>query len=516
MSADSAMKCTPQKTMYRRVRPGGGLLGELEAVAGHVGELDDLVALVVVAEHEHGVAERGLGRAGAGHQVRGRTGRAGRRGTRRRARCPGPALPEQRAAAQRRWAAARCTSSCCVMVPSGARDVAAMVSQLTRRSRRALRLDGLAQPGARALRHRCGLRSGRAGRTGGPAHDGCSSRPDPFAGTLTAARRRWRWPTGGPRRLPDDDLGAAAAVGRRARFPRRASAGRCGGQPLAATVTGPDGSRRYRPGCSWSTRTGPGPPTSSPRRPAGRTWSPTTTATRRDDLAFGVRRAARSPPWPPEPGASSSASAAPVHDAGARACSRPSAPGEPRRPRRRRRWRSPAVTDRRPRRPDLGRRSGSGPSSWPRDVDVPLLGSRARAPWIRAAEGRHQEQAQALEAAFGHWATSSRGCCRSRATCSAAARSADREPGAGAAGGIGYALLLLGARRVPAHRCVAEPSGCADAARRRRPRRHRGGDLRLAVLRGKVVAGGVRAGPGRRHPGRGPGRTGRASAAGRP
>jgi hypothetical protein len=40
ISADSAIKCTPQ------------IAGELERVAGNVGELDDLVALVVVTEHE--------------------------------------------------------------------------------------------------------------------------------------------------------------------------------------------------------------------------------------------------------------------------------------------------------------------------------------------------------------------------------------------------------------------------------------------------------------------------------
>jgi hypothetical protein len=53
----------------RRVRPCRSLLGQLEAVAGHVCELDDLVALVVVAEHEHLVAEGGLGAAGAGDEV---------------------------------------------------------------------------------------------------------------------------------------------------------------------------------------------------------------------------------------------------------------------------------------------------------------------------------------------------------------------------------------------------------------------------------------------------------------
>src|SRR3712207_8477353 len=38
-------------------------------VTGHVGELHDLVALVVVAEHEHPLAERRLGRARPRDQV---------------------------------------------------------------------------------------------------------------------------------------------------------------------------------------------------------------------------------------------------------------------------------------------------------------------------------------------------------------------------------------------------------------------------------------------------------------
>ena len=70
MSADSAMKCTPQKTMYSAAGPGGRVAGELEGVAGDVGELDHLVALVVVTQHEHPVAERGLGGAGALDQRR--------------------------------------------------------------------------------------------------------------------------------------------------------------------------------------------------------------------------------------------------------------------------------------------------------------------------------------------------------------------------------------------------------------------------------------------------------------
>ena len=58
-----------------RVRPRGRLAGQLERVAGDVGELDDLVALVVVAEHEDPLAERCLGGESSGHEVR-----VGRRG----------------------------------------------------------------------------------------------------------------------------------------------------------------------------------------------------------------------------------------------------------------------------------------------------------------------------------------------------------------------------------------------------------------------------------------------------
>ena len=69
MSALSAMKCTPQKTMNSASGRAAASLGQLERVAGDVGELDHLVALVVVAEHEDPVAERGLGRAGPLDQV---------------------------------------------------------------------------------------------------------------------------------------------------------------------------------------------------------------------------------------------------------------------------------------------------------------------------------------------------------------------------------------------------------------------------------------------------------------
>ena len=58
MSALSAMKWTPQKTMNSAVCARGDGPGELQRVADEVGELDHLVALVVVAEDDEAVAER--------------------------------------------------------------------------------------------------------------------------------------------------------------------------------------------------------------------------------------------------------------------------------------------------------------------------------------------------------------------------------------------------------------------------------------------------------------------------
>ena len=70
MSADSAMKCTPQNTMYSA---SVLLLGEHRqavAVAAGVGPADHLVALVVVAEDEDAIAEGGLGGARCGRRAR--------------------------------------------------------------------------------------------------------------------------------------------------------------------------------------------------------------------------------------------------------------------------------------------------------------------------------------------------------------------------------------------------------------------------------------------------------------
>ena len=57
------MKCTPQNTTYSASVLVGGEAGEAEGVAPGVGPAHDLVALVVVAEDDEPLAERGAGRA---------------------------------------------------------------------------------------------------------------------------------------------------------------------------------------------------------------------------------------------------------------------------------------------------------------------------------------------------------------------------------------------------------------------------------------------------------------------
>ena len=70
MSALSAMKCTPQKTMNSASGCAAACWAKLEGVAGDVGELDDLVALVVVAEDVGPRAELRTCTAGPVDEVR--------------------------------------------------------------------------------------------------------------------------------------------------------------------------------------------------------------------------------------------------------------------------------------------------------------------------------------------------------------------------------------------------------------------------------------------------------------
>lgn len=93
-------------------------------------------------------------------------------------------------------------------------------------------------------------------------------------------------------------------------------------------------------------------------------------------------------------------------------------------------------------------------------ASLPLLGFQGASAVEAGERGASREDAQALEAAFGHWVdVVSRVLPQPRDLLGGGARRLDKEPGAGAAGGIGYALLLLGARRVDGARFVADQVG---------------------------------------------------------
>ena len=115
------------------------------------------------------------------------------------------------------------------------------------------------------------------------------------------------------------------------------------------------------------------------------------------------------------------------------------------------------------------------------DVDVPLLGARGAARGFAPQKGASPEQVEQLEAAMAHWGT-----LLGR---TADGRSAAVALGAGAGGGLGAALIRLGAGRVPGIATVLEAVALADLIA--------GVDLVVTgegsfdwqSLRGKVVAG---------------------------
>jgi glycerate kinase len=115
------------------------------------------------------------------------------------------------------------------------------------------------------------------------------------------------------------------------------------------------------------------------------------------------------------------------------------------------------------------------------DVDVPLLGPRGAAQGFAPQKGATEEQVEQLETAMTHWAA-----LLGR---SADGRSAAVALGAGAGGGLGAALIRLGARRVPGIGTVLDAADIAGLI----------GGVDLVItgegsfdwqsLRGKVVAG---------------------------
>jgi glycerate kinase len=124
------------------------------------------------------------------------------------------------------------------------------------------------------------------------------------------------------------------------------------------------------------------------------------------------------------------------------------------------------------------------------DVDSPLLGLKGASAVFAEQKGASPEDAQRLEGALSHFA-SVVNRVRPPATdlLTGTAIRPEREDGAGAAGGMGYGLFLLGGRRVSGVDAVLEAVGFGDLVR--------GVDLVVTgegsfdwqSLRGKVVVG---------------------------
>ncbi|WP_407343860.1 glycerate kinase [Pengzhenrongella phosphoraccumulans] len=104
------------------------------------------------------------------------------------------------------------------------------------------------------------------------------------------------------------------------------------------------------------------------------------------------------------------------------------------------------------------------------DVDVPLLGLHGASAGFAPQKGATPEQAQELERALGHFAhtaVTALGPDAVRPDLLASARTASPAarltglPGAGAAGGLGFALALLGGRIVSGSGLVADGVGLA-------------------------------------------------------
>jgi len=110
------------------------------------------------------------------------------------------------------------------------------------------------------------------------------------------------------------------------------------------------------------------------------------------------------------------------------------------------------------------------------DVENILYGSHGASVTFGPQKGASPEQVERLDAALRHFAQ-------------VVDWRPANQPGAGAAGGIGYALLLLGGRRTPGAELVLDALGARDRATRADLVLTGEGNLDWQSLRGKVVAG---------------------------
>lgn len=124
------------------------------------------------------------------------------------------------------------------------------------------------------------------------------------------------------------------------------------------------------------------------------------------------------------------------------------------------------------------------------DVDAPLLGLQGASAVYAEQKGADPEQAQLLEASLGHFADMVRRALPPGADLlTGRPRRLDREPGAGAAGGTGYALLVLGARRVSGVETLMDAVGLEALVAAADLVVTGEGRLDWQSLQGKVVAG---------------------------
>jgi glycerate 2-kinase len=115
------------------------------------------------------------------------------------------------------------------------------------------------------------------------------------------------------------------------------------------------------------------------------------------------------------------------------------------------------------------------------DVDAPLFGPEGAALGFGAQKGADRAARDQLETALRVWATATDGAAAVKG-------------GAGAGGGIGFALLVLGATRVPGAQLALDAVQLADRARAADLLITGEGAFDWQSLRGKVVAGVARVG----------------------
>lgn len=124
------------------------------------------------------------------------------------------------------------------------------------------------------------------------------------------------------------------------------------------------------------------------------------------------------------------------------------------------------------------------------DVDSPLLGLQGASAVFAPQKGATPEMAQELESALGHFSEVARMTLpMGPDLLTGQELRLDRMPGAGAAGGLGYGLLLLGARRVSGVEAVLEAVAFDALAQANDLVVTGEGTFDWQSLSGKVVAG---------------------------